>query len=154
MTVFAIDPGPEQSAFVFWNGEAVLGKGLVPSGEMFGWIRSSGAEHLAIEMIESFGMAVGRETFRTVLWIGEYRRYWICCGLPESGVDLIGRIPIKVHLCKSARAKDGNVRQALIDRFGPPGVKANKGVLYGVTSHCWSALAVAVTAHDRLTGKV
>ena len=52
------------------------------------------------------------------------------------------------------RAKDANVRAALIDRFGPSkrkaiGLKATPGPLYGVHSHMWSALAVAVTYGDR-----
>jgi hypothetical protein len=51
---------------------------------------------------------------------------------------------------RQRRAKDQNIRQALIDRLGPPGTKKNPGPTYGVTSHMWSALAVAVTAHDKL----
>jgi len=60
---------------------------------------------------------------------------------------------VKLHLCGSARAKDTNIRQALIDRYGGSaaiGKKAAPGPLYGVSKDVWSALAVAVTAADTL----
>lgn len=41
------------------------------------------------------------------------------------------------------------MRQALIDRFGAPSTKKAPGLLYGVSSHMWAALALAVCAHDR-----
>jgi hypothetical protein len=40
------------------------------------------------------------------------------------------------------------VRQALIDRLGPQGTKKNPGPTYGMRSHLWAALAVAVYAGD------
>jgi len=60
---------------------------------------------------------------------------------------------VKLHLTQTRRAKDANIRQALIDRYGPGkalavGLKATPGPLYGLTGDCWSALAVAVTAAD------
>ena len=100
-------------------------------------------------MIASYGMPVGAEVFSTCLWIGRFIEKWVTftC-LPEP--QLIPRGDIKLHLCRSLRAKDANVRQALIDRFGAPGTKKAPGALYGVTSHCWAALALAVCAFDRL----
>jgi hypothetical protein len=44
------------------------------------------------------------------------------------------------------RAKDANIRQALIDKIGPQGTKAQPGPTYGIKSHSWAALAVAVYA--------
>jgi hypothetical protein len=50
------------------------------------------------------------------------------------------------------QAKDANIRQAILDRFGGKekaiGKKANPGPLYGVKSHLWSALAVALYISD------
>jgi hypothetical protein len=46
------------------------------------------------------------------------------------------------------RAKDANIRQALIDRFGAVGTKKMPGPLFGVSSHYWAALAVAVYAAE------
>ena len=69
------------------------------------------------------------------------------------------RRAVKLHLCGSARAKDTNIRAALIDRFGGTGgrraavgLKASPGPLYGIRSHEWAALAVAVTWHDQHSG--
>lgn len=151
MNLLAIDPGTEQSGWcVLSNGAEtdvtrfwrVLGSGVMPNAEM---LTSAGAwrhNSLAIEMIASYGMPVGRETFETVRWIGRFQQAWHS---PEE-VRLVYRRDVKLYLCGSMKAKDANVRQALIDKLGPVGTKASPGPLYGVKSHAWSALAVAVTA--------
>jgi len=63
----------------------------------------------------------------------------------RGSASLVFRRDVKMHLCGSARAKDANIRQALLDRLGPVGTKKAPGPLYGVKSHIWAALAVAVT---------
>ena len=66
-------------------------------------------------------------------------------------ISRIGRKAVKIHLCGSMRAKDPNIRQALIDRYGGSsaiGRKATPGPLYGVAGDVWAALAVAVTHAD------
>jgi hypothetical protein len=47
------------------------------------------------------------------------------------------------------RAKDANIRQALLDLIGPQGTKAQPGPTYGIKSHTWAALAVAVYAANQ-----
>jgi hypothetical protein len=84
------------------------------------------------------------------VWTGRFIERWRDYAAMGDPIR-IPRGEIKVHLCRSTKAKDANVRQALIDRFGAPGTKKAPGVLFGVTSHCWAALAVAVCAHDRLS---
>src|SRR5699024_5972970 len=103
-------------------------------------------ERLVVEMIASDGMPVGREVFETCLWIGRFIQ-------AAGGAELVYRRDVKLHLCGSARAKDANIRQALIDRFGPGrekaiGIKAQPGPLYGFKRDMWAALAVAVTYAD------
>lgn len=70
-----------------------------------------------------------------------------------NGAHRIFRRDIKLHLCNSVRAKDANIRQALIDRYGGKekaiGKKKSPGPLYGIKSHMWAALALAVTYHDQ-----
>lgn len=100
---------------------------------------------LAIEMVASYGMPVGREVFETVRWIGRFQQAW---SEPEA-VKLVYRQDVKLHLCKSVRAKDANIWQALKDRFGEPGTAKNPGKLYGVKSHARAALAVALTVYDK-----
>ena len=61
---------------------------------------------------------------------------------------MLPRRAVKLALCGDSRAKDANIRQALIDRFGGSaavGRKAAPGPLYGITRDVWSALAIAVT---------
>jgi len=99
-------------------------------------------QKLAIEMIASYGMAVGREVFETCVWIGRFIEAWHS---PDD-VRLIYRKDVKMYLCGTPRAKDANIRQALIDLLGPQGTKKQPGPTYGVKSHAWAALAVAVTA--------
>lgn len=102
---------------------------------------------LAIEMIASYGMPVGREVFETCLWIGRYIEAWEARG---GRYQLVYRKDVKMFLCESMRAKDANIRAALIDRFGGKdraiGKKSAPGPLYGMIGDCWSALAVALKA--------
>src|SRR5689334_20143266 len=74
---------------------------------------------VAIEMIAAMGMAVGAEVFETCLWIGRFIEL-----LGPARVTLIKRHEVKMHLCANSRAKDANIRQALIDRFGPGSERA------------------------------
>lgn len=151
-THFAIDPGPERSAFLWLVDGRLADFRIVSNGELLGLIEHADAHTLAVEMIASYGMAVGAEVFETCVWIGRFVQRWR--DTHGSGpVRMVYRRDVKLHLCGSARAKDPNVRQALIDRYGPGkavaiGKKASPGPLYGVASHVWSALAVAVTAAE------
>jgi hypothetical protein len=93
-------------------------------------------------------MAVGKEVFDTCVWVGRFLEHWrVTKPSPiEANVELIYRREVKLHICGNPRAKDANIRQALIDKFGVVGSKNNQGPLYGVKSHAWAALGVAVTA--------
>ena len=111
-------------------------------------LASVAADRLVIEMIASYGMPVGAEVFETCVWIGRYQQAWKD---PEA-VCLTLRRAVKLHLCNDMRAKDSNIWQALLDRFGGKssavGLKKTPGPLYGITSHARSALALAITDHD------
>jgi hypothetical protein len=79
------------------------------------------------------------------VWIGRFIEAW------DGPHQLVYRKDVTLHLCNSPRAKDPHIRASLIDRFGGEGAigrKAAPGPLYGVKSHAWAALAVAVTAQD------
>lgn len=73
-------------------------------------------------MIASYGMAVGKEVFETCVWIG---RFIEIARLRKIEVEYIYRKDEKMNLCQSMKAKDSNIRQALIDRFGEVGTKKN-----------------------------
>jgi hypothetical protein len=138
--MIGIDPGPRESAFVLWDGARVVEAGDSQNAALAHDLRSA-SWSVACEWIESFGMAVGREVFETVFAIGAFSQNARC-------MRLVPRRDVKLHLCGSPRAKDANIRQALIDRFGPVGTKKNPGPLFGISGHRWAALAVAVTAFD------
>jgi hypothetical protein len=152
-TILAIDPGTEQSGWCVLLAGRVIESGVAPNDLLLEKVGNSRADQLALEMIASYGMAVGREVFETCVWIGRFMQVW---RKPED-VRLVYRRDVKLHLCGSPKAKDANIRQALLDMFPRTGggktpqigTKAQPGPLYGVSSHAWAALAVAVTAADR-----
>jgi len=144
--IIAIDPGTTESAVLIWDGKSVSFPRIVENPILLQWLRAS-APHLplAIEMVACYGMAVGKEVFETCLMIGRVQEIW------ESKLldcTLVYRKDVKMHLCHNMRAKDPNVRQALIDRFGVVGTKKKPGPLFGISSHLWSALAIGVTAFE------
>jgi len=138
--VIGIDPGPRDSAYVVWDGERVVSACDMPNHQLAAYLDSASSP-VACEWIESFGMSVGREVFETVFAIGMFSQH-------AARMRLVPRRDVKMHLCSSVRAKDGNIRQALIDRFGVVGTKRNPGPLAGISQHRWAALSVAVTAFD------
>ena len=166
--ILAIDPGSEQSAFLLYSSEGgrIIDMGIVPNIEMLATIdrilgvndiRGYCADECVIEMVASYGMAVGREVFETVFWIGRFAERWDRRreANPRPAQRLFRR-DVKLHLCHSARATDANIREALLDRYGPGkekavGRKAAPGPLFGVSKDIWSALANAVTVAERIT---
>ena len=157
MHIIAIDPGPERSGYVVFDGTRVLAHGWDTTADIREGFRRwmAGAIFVVFEGVESYGMAVGAETFETVFVTG--RLYELAVRYYDTAhVSRIYRKAIKLHLCGSARAKDANIRQALLDRFGgakaAKGTKAEPGPLYGVSGHGWAALALAVTWWDQQGG--
>jgi hypothetical protein len=152
--ILAIDPGPEKSAFTRIDAINLkpLDFGIIGNEELIeGLIMGDfdRADNFAIEMVASYGMAVGKDVFETCVWIG---RFWQASG--HWTKQLIYRMEVKNNLCHSSRANDSNIRQALIDRFGPVGTKRNPGWFYGFKTDIWSAYAVAVTYYDLYLNKI
>ena len=153
MKFVAIDPGTRESAWMLFDTELYVHGGPVP-GQMgiepnvdVGKIVADSCDLIACEWIESMGMAVGKEVFETVAWTG---RYWQAAA---GRFHRVTRRECKLHLCGSSRAKDPNVRRALLDLYPSigggvtpqVGTRKKPGPLFGMRSHLWSALAVAVT---------
>lgn len=76
-------------------------------------------------MVASYGMAVGREVFDTVLWIGRF--YEALSIQMAQKPRLLCRIEEKRHICHDSRANDPAIRRALIDRFATHDLKNGKG---------------------------
>jgi len=142
--VLAIDPGNTHSAWVKFDCQSnkILEFGYDENKDLLSDLYAKWSvkyDHLAIEMIASYGMAVGATVFDTCVWIG---RFIEACGVPYTQVY---RKDVKMHLCGQMRAKDTHIRQALIDKFGPQGKKSAPGPTFGISGDVWSALAVGVT---------
>lgn len=153
--ILAIDPGNIESAYVIVENDLskVIEKGKVDNYKLLDLLRywqdkyDWMIEYFAIEGIQSYGMAVGKSVFETCYFIGR---------LIEAGkrdlelkYTMIYRMEEKMCLCHSTKAKDSNIRQALIDRFGEVGTKKNPGYFYGFKKDIWQAFSVCVTFHDK-----
>lgn len=142
--ILAIDPGPVQSALCEYGDEGAKAW-ILPNQKVLEILSSYPLRSpIAVEMIASYGMPVGREVFETCVWIGRFTEAM------SREPMLVYRKDVKLHVCSSPRANDANIRRALIDRFGEPGTKKNPGMLYGFKADMWAALAVAVYASDKL----
>ena len=143
-TILAIDPGSAQSAWLKYDGSRPGPFGITANEVLAKALRSGGLPDIVvIEKIESYGMAVGAEVFDTVWWAGRFAE-----AASRVAVVMLPRRAVKLALCGDSRAKDANIRQALLDRFGGSaaiGRKAAPGPLYGIARDVWSALAIAVT---------
>jgi hypothetical protein len=151
--IIGLDPGTTESAFVVLHDGAPALHGKESNYEVLARLRAEweiGDCLLAIEDIASMGMAVGREIFQTVKWIGRFQEAWERRG---GTVRLIYRREVKLFLCESSKANDSNIRAAIIDRYGGQaaaiGVKKSPGPLYGIKSDRWSALACALCAEGK-----
>lgn len=165
--LLAIDPGNTESGWVLIDTKTCrplrFGKtenthlrallmGDVDDEE---WIAG---ERVVIEMVASYGMAVGADVFETCVWIGRFiettRDLW-----EQPVADLVKRQPVKLHHCGTSKAKDSNIRQALVDRFAPgqpnhgKGTKTAPGWFHGFRADIWQAYALAVYAADELEGR-
>lgn len=146
MTCWALDPGTEKSALLLWDGSSVLQSCFENNMMIRGKLLGRGlidSPPLVIERVESYGMAVGKETFETVYWSGIFAE---AHGLANT--HRMGRKDIKLFHCGSVRATDANIRMSILDRFGGKekaiGTKKAPGLLYGISGHLWAALALAI----------
>ena len=154
MQILAIDPGNVESAYAIIN---------MPDFELLEFEKCENNELLsrlnlcpyrldvvAIEMIASYGMAVGKDVFETCVWIGRFEQKMRDSGIYKD-INYVYRRDEKMTLCGSMKAKDANVRQALIDRYAKHDFKNGKGrkdnpdTFYGVSADVWQAIAVGVT---------
>lgn len=148
MNIFAVDPGNEISAVVEYSTQsrAPVTNITAPNEQIIAFLYTEGrgtSDSLVIEEFESYGMAVGREVFRTVWWSGRFYEAW------NSNKLMLPRRTVKLHLCGNTRATDANIRAAIYDAFGGKvhavGSKAKPGPLYGLKGHEYAALALALT---------
>jgi hypothetical protein len=141
----AIDPGCERSAWLDFDEDKgrPVAFGIAPNDQLLFMLRGRDGRprvyDIVIEQIRSYGMSVGAEIFDTVHWAGRFTE----AAQPQP-VHQLPRLKVKQAICHDSRAKDANIRAALIDRFGGPTSIRKGGLLYGVSKDVWSALGLAV----------
>lgn len=143
ITITGIDPGTKESGWCIIGPDGKIESSGVMENNLL--LKSLEDQEdcefprmIAIEWIQSMGMAVGAEVFETCMWVGRFAERANCI------VRLVPRGKIKLHHCNSARAKDSNIIQSLKDKYGDKGTKKEPGFFYGVNSHAWQAAAVAL----------
>lgn len=162
MRVLAIDPGPTESGWCVVDSETCepVHFGKTPNVHLRTSLVAADydveADHVAIEMVASYGMSVGKEVFETCVWIGRFAEAVRCNWYPNSEPALVYRRDVKLHHCGQTKATDSNIAQALKDRFAPgqpnhgKGTKAAPGFFYGFRADIWQAYALTVLAADRI----
>ena len=147
--VFGIDPGPSEHAIVGIDGITVAKFDEHSMLERFGV-----GDVVAYEQFAPFAHSIDDGSMRTIFETGRLvERIRTASVERRAAIDIVGirRQQAKLYLVGSARCGDAQVRAALIERFGPTkqqavGTRGNPGPLFGITSHHWAALAIAVTA--------
>lgn len=152
--VLAIDPGPVQSAYAIIRRKDLYVEdfGILENKKLIDtmqYICQDVNIDIAVEMIASYGMAVGATVFETCVWVGRILQSLDPHSLRSTRVY---RKDVKMNLCGATKAKDANIRQAIIDRYsvmyGENCTKKN-GMLYKVSKDAWAAIAVGLTAIDK-----
>jgi len=181
MKILAIDPGPEECGIVFYDDKkkCVEFADVLPTLMVRETVRAKKAQEeiyyfdadvLVIEDIEPMGLAVGKSVFETCKEIGRLEEAWF--QKTGQSAKLMGRGDVKIILCgcktyvdpdtgKRRKVSDAEIRRAVMDRFPATGggrtpvvgVKSNPGPLYGVKTHAWSALAIAVCMAETTNAK-
>ena len=157
MYILSIDPGNELSAYCLIDKNLkpikfgkVDNEDLLTTIELL--IRNYNIDYFAIEMVASYGMAVGRTVFETCVWIGRFAQKVYECS--HKTPYFVYRKDEKLCLCGSMKTKDSNIRKALIDRFAKhdfvygKGSKKEPDWFYGFRADIWQAYAVAITFRD------
>ena len=148
-----LDPGTTKTGWVVFDPkeEKVLHAGHDPNEfviHLLGCADADLKDKVIMECFAAQGMPLGESSIETVRWEGRFMER------ARTEVCRISRREIKLLICNSSRAKDSNVRQALVDlyAYGYPNhgygtVKEPSPLrcLKGTGSHGFSALAV-VTA--------
>lgn len=156
-----IDPGPEKTAVSAVLDDVPLVGGIYENGqpvfdavEDLIFMPGLDVANVGIEMIASYGMAVGKTVFETCVWIGRYCEMLQDVVPRNSGIKKVYRREVKLEICKSPRANDSNIRQAILDMYPPDGggktpqvgTKSKPGPLFGISKDMWASLGVAITA--------
>ena len=152
----ALDVGTTKSAYAVMKEDYTLEITGILENDMLLEMISEFAriyDCLVYEEFSSYGMPIGKTTMESIKWNGRFIQAYLEARTDRfdrgGTIKPILRKDVKMNLCGTMKAKDSNIRQALIDRFGVVGTKGNKGYFYGVSKDMWSAIAICVTYIDK-----
>ena len=160
MLILAIDPGPERCGVVLYDAAAgvvrlawadmpvamVAERLIAAHPEMRPFCAGQPyalppAAIVAIERVQSAGIA-GASLLQTSEVVGRLQQAAAFAGYT---VRLVYRREVCSALHVHGAGKDAQVRQRMLEMHpGGVGTKKAPGPLYGVTSHAWQALGLAV----------
>jgi Holliday junction resolvasome RuvABC endonuclease subunit len=144
-----IDPGSEQTAYAYINDDyEVIEADKLDNNKFFDYLRNFPWENpeIAVESIQSYGMAVGKTIFETCYVIG---RIIEICEQKNYIYRLYPRPEYARAVCGTMKANDTVVRRAIINRFGGDRKGEPLHLLKG-NSDKRSAFAVAVYHLDKM----
>jgi hypothetical protein len=148
-TIFAVDPGPTtcgaallSGGEVLWTTKGATVEDLCNALWLHGIQRTP--DVVLIERVQSYGQA-GRHLLETSESVGRLLQAALSGG---HRVVLIPRRLVCKALDVSGAGKDAQVAEACRAILGPKGTKANPGPTYGVTSHGWQALGLALAYRE------
>ena len=148
MEILSIDVGTTETGYCLIDKETYrpLKFGKISNDELLKIVKEEKYDELVYEEFQSYGMPIGVSTITSITWNGRYIQSALDRG---KKVNFVYRKEEKINLCGSMKAKDSNIRQALIDRFGEVGVKKSPGFFYGFKKDIWAAFAVGCTYLDK-----
>jgi hypothetical protein len=145
MKILAIDPGTHASGYVLYDDKVVT-SGVMDNHDLLKIVLDDKSDALAIEGFRARGNVIDNNCVQTIRWEGRFVQAWGC---PED-VMLVARSDVKKFLGLPGSSDDAKVNAGLRRLLGEKGTKASPGPLFGISSHAWAALGVAVTAQALL----
>lgn len=161
--LLGIDPGTTQSAYALY---AVGAKAASLSKKADNLVilndlknLSFVADFMVMEQLKAYGHA-SDSLFFTAMWTGRFISAWLSGDKEGERYTLLPRKTIVAQLCGTVRAKDKDVRMALVDYFTSIGAKQgggkipvigtkkSPGTLFGYSQDRWAALSAAVCWHQ------
>lgn len=155
MRIFAIDAGTTESGYCIMDSETYkpLFFGKDDNEEVLKYVLEGNYDVLVYEEFQSYGMSVGKSTITSITWNGRFIQAAVSLLKPFYPIY---RSEEKITICGTMKAKDANIRQALIDRFAEfdfkqgKGVKAHRDFFYGFAKDSWSGFAIAYTFAEKM----
>lgn len=151
MKILSLDVGTTETGYCYTDDYEIIEFGKIDNNELLEKVKTYDYKLLVYEEFASYGMAIGQSTIKSITWNGRYMQTALDRNIP---VSYVFRKDEKINLCGSMKAKDSNIRQALIDRFAKfdfkngKGTKKNPDYFYGFSKDMWSAYCICVTWLD------